>query len=457
VRDERRATGIDNLGIPPLAGLCTYEDAFRPGLPVEATVTFIKRLAYVKTRLNKLLAAHLPRSPEWEVKSAFGLHLWLDIEHASALRARVAEMRQPPLGLDKVPDPRLEALLDEAIRADGTAEVLTGVYAVIRPEIVRSAEQFLDASNAVLDYPTRRIVRNILQEEREMIDWGETARNAVIARQGAHDLASSWDRHVRAYLNASGGVFESGDLTAPDALPAPRAGGAPYEMDPVPQRDDRFVEPFNRGAPIDAVYVDDERPAFERVLALLAKRLREMDVPEWMAPIIYQTEGKPWDYYVEISRQLWDETRHAMLGEVGFVRQGVPFYRYPINMIASDVLNRKFTPLEAHVILWAIEQSLMARNTGKGYEWDVAVSSGDEFAISVQDYDWADEVLHAQIGRRWLIPEIGPQTELKRYAEPIFERWRAETGAVAANHRQEDWWPSLIAEVDAAREPATSR
>src|SRR5690606_28096099 len=158
-----------------LAGLCSYEEAIGPGLSVEATVNFIKRLAYVKTRLNKLLAAHLPRSPEWEVKSAFGLPLWLDIEHASALRARVAEMRQPPLGLDKVPDPRLEALLDEAIRADGTAEVLAGVYDVIRPEIVRSAERFLHESNAILDYPTRRIVRNILQEEREMLEWGAAA------------------------------------------------------------------------------------------------------------------------------------------------------------------------------------------------------------------------------------------------------------------------------------------
>jgi hypothetical protein len=228
-------------------------------------------------------------------------------------------------------------------------------------------------------------------------------------------------------------------------------------MDPVPQRDHRFVEPFNRGAPIDAVYADEDRPAFERMLALLAKRLREMDVPEWMAPIIYKTEGKPWDYYVEISRQLWDETRHAMLGEIGFVHNGVPFYKYPINVIASDVLNRKFTPLEAHIILWAIEQSLMARNTGKGYEWDVAVESGDPFGISVQDYDWADEVLHAQIGRRWLIPEIGPQSELKHYAEPIIDRWRVETGAVAANFHQDDWWPSFMEDVEAAREPAISR
>ena len=97
-------------------------------------------------------------------------------------------------------------------------------------------------------------------------------------------------------------------------------------------------------------------------------------------------------------------------------------------MAASHTLNTEFEPIEAHVVLWGIEQSLMARKTGKGYEWDVAVESGDEFAISMQDYDWADEVLHAQIGRRWLIPEHGSQTALREYASAVIERWAAGDG-----------------------------
>ncbi len=55
---------------------------------------------------------------------------------------------------------------------------------------------------------------------------------------------------------------------------------------------------------------------------MLFKRLREIDVPEMMASIIHQTPGKPWNYYRDMSRQLWDEARHAMMGEVGFRRAG---------------------------------------------------------------------------------------------------------------------------------------
>ena len=38
-------------------------------------------------------------------------------------------------------------------------------------------------------------------------------------------------------------------------------------------------------------------------------------------------------------------------------------------------------------------------------------------AAMIQDYDWADEILHARIGREWLVAEIGSQTEAKAYGD----------------------------------------
>jgi hypothetical protein len=445
---------IDNLGIPPLAGLCTYEDANRPGLSVETTVRFLKRFAYVKARLNTLLAAHLPRTPEWEVKCALGLHLWLDTEHATLVRKRVAEMRQPPLGLDKVPDSRLEAWLDEAIRAQDTLELLAGVYGVIRPELVRSAHRLLDASHPVLDYPTRRIFRIILQEEEEAIAWGHQALEALTQSPEAAERGRLWTAHLQAFLQASTGVFEDDTDDGAPALPAPRSDGRPYTMDAEPRRDGRFQDSFNRSARLNEYYKDESRPLPERVMALMAKRLMEMDVPEWMAPMIVKTEGKPWEYYAEVSRQLWDETRHAMMGEIGFVRQGIPFYRYPVNVAASFKLNADFSPIEAQAVLWAIEQSLMARNTGKGYEWDLALESGDDFATAMQDYDWADEVLHAQIGRRWLVPEFGSQAKLREYASGLLEQFGAALEETRPASSHEEWWPRLQADLNGARSHA---
>ena len=95
----------------------------------------------------------------------------------------------------------------------------------------------------------------------------------------------------------------------------------------------------------------------------------------------------------------------------------MPFYAYPVSTAASVSLNREFTPLEAHLILWHIEQGLMPRETGKRREWTIAQLDGDPFHVALQDYDWADEVLHAQIGRRWLESEFPTPAERKAAAD----------------------------------------
>jgi hypothetical protein len=218
-------------------------------------------------------------------------------------------------------------------------------------------------------------------------------------------------------------------------------------MDARPQRDARFSDPFNQSAMIDAYFSDATRDADERVYALFHKRLREIDVPEWMAPIIYKTPGKPWEYYHDLSRQLWDEARHAMMGEVGLYHAGMPFYQYPIDIKSSVALNTEFAPLEAHIILWGIEQSLMPRETGKHFELVVAQEAGHPLAAMFQDYDWADEVLHAQIGRKWLVPELGSMADLRATLPPLWARWEAVRDRMKGLSAQEPWWPRFMEEI----------
>src|SRR5581483_2150774 len=112
--------------MPPLAGLATYEQAARVGYSVEENVTRLCRYNYVKTRLVEISAAFMNPAPEWEVKTALSLHLYLDAEHSQAIRQRITELRNPPPRLDESPDARLTALMEEALRAQNTLELLVG-------------------------------------------------------------------------------------------------------------------------------------------------------------------------------------------------------------------------------------------------------------------------------------------------------------------------------------------
>ncbi|MBW7475390.1 hypothetical protein K0T92_11575 [Paenibacillus oenotherae] len=440
-------TMMDNLGIPPLAGICSYETADKPGYQVDFTVQLLKRYNYVKAHLVDIAAAHLPATPEWEVKCALSHHMWLDAEHSLALRKRVSEMREPPLGLDRVPDEQLKVWLDEAIRANDTTELLTGIYAVIRPALLQSMKLYAQEANPLADHPTWRLLRQILREEEEMLDWGFQALQAFTSQASEHAVQSDvWAAHLSAYLQHAGGMHGN-ELVHHVELPQPRNDGKPYEMAAAPRRDDRFQDHYNNSALIDEYYQDEALLADERVFALYYKRLREMDVPEWMAPILFKTKGQPWEYYSDLSRQLWDEARHAMLGEVGLYSCGVPFYRYPVDLKSSMSLNVDLEPIESHVLLWAIEQGLMNKETGKRWEWLISKQSGMPLAATVQDYDWADEVLHAQIGRRWLVPKFGSMEVMQKEAKLAWKKWDEAKAKYAGLSKQEEWWPQFVQEM----------
>ncbi|MBW3623170.1 MAG: hypothetical protein KY468_07135 [Armatimonadetes bacterium] len=437
---------IPSIGIPPLAGIATYEEASVPGYSVDDNVDLMRRYNYVETRLYEISAAFLNPTPEWEVKCALSMHLYLDGEHSQALRKRVSELRRPPLYLDKCPDERLEALMEEALRAKDTIELLTGVYRVIRPALLDAYRRHMEETNPVFDHPTCRLLRIAIQEEEEMIAWGEAALKTLASDEKARATAEVWESHLSAYLRAAGGITGKEETKGDLDLPASRAAEE-FVPDMDPKRDWRSGEIYNFHYRANDVYLDEAADWDERVLALMYKRFHEMDVPEMMASILLQTKGKPWEYYRDMARQLWDEARHAMMGEVWFAKYGVDWSRYPNHVGWGMHLNLDRAPLERHVILYYIEQSLMDGKTGKRLEWLIAQRANDPLATFFQDYDWADEVLHAQIGRKWLKPDVGDTKALLNFGREIAARPSPTMEARARTTPQEDWWPRFVKDV----------
>jgi len=106
--------------LPVLAGVCSMEDAAKPGLSVEECVTRLKRFHYALKRLSQIFIARITAEPIYELKSAFSLHGHYCAEHVTELRRRVGEMREPPLGLEIIPDPNLQIFFDEIVSAPST-------------------------------------------------------------------------------------------------------------------------------------------------------------------------------------------------------------------------------------------------------------------------------------------------------------------------------------------------
>lgn len=421
-------------GLPPLAGLATFEQAVRPGLGIEPAVTRLKRFHYVFKRMFELLTARITAEPIYELKTAFSHHAYLCAEHADSLRTRVSEMREPPLGLEEVPHAGLEVLLDEVRSAPTTEELLMGVYEVALPQLAREVADYRAETNPVADAPSVRVLRFAALELEDMIQYGQTCIALLVKPERCAEL-KSWLEILNQCVESS-----TGKVAVPDRWHS----RVPYRYDPVPKRDDRWTDLWNQGVSPEAFLYDPSMPAKAKSLMMMFKRLREVDVPEMMASILTELKGKPWRFYRDMSRQLWDEARHAMLGEVGFVALGVDWKLARITHNWSHRLNTECTPTERHAVLFFIEQGLMTR-TGKRYEWETGQASGVPLMATIQDFDWADEVLHASIGRQWYVPNFENLNKALEYGDQCWSRilsnWQEVKDRGLTTH--ENWWPKL--------------
>ena len=432
--------GLD--GLPTLVGLHSMREVVSTGLTVNQSVGRLKRIHWSLNRLHQIFVSRITSVPIYELKMAFSLHAHYCVEHAGEFAMRVREMRQPPYGLEVCPHDSLDMFFDEILSAPSTEMLISGLSECAVPALVRALEHLMADTNKLFDHPTWRICRLTLIEIQDIQQYGiEAARCLVKDEQRAEfrEWLVLLDRMLAAAGDLDGKQEPTGEVLAR------RTSAAPYTYDPVPQRDARFKDPYNMGVNAEAMLFDPDIAPLPKTIMLYFKRMREIDVPEMMASIIVEAHDKPWGYYRDMTRQLWDEARHAMMGEVGFVSMGIDWTKIPLNFTWSLGLNTMLTRKERHAVLFTIEQGLMPKKIGKEYEWEVAMATANPLTALIQDYDWADEVLHAKIGREWIVPEIGTQVEAMEYGDRAWSKilvgWKKWKDDGLTAH--DNWWPDV--------------
>ena len=181
------------------------EEAAKPGLSVEECVRRLKRYHYAIKRLHQIFTARITAEPLYELKMGFSLHAHLCAEHVTALRKRVSEMREPPLGLEAVPDPNLAAFFDEILSAPTTEELLLGLYEKAVPVLKAALERHLRDTNPLADQPTVRICRFALLELGDMLAFGAQSITALVDSP-CRERVADWLSLLDDCLAATGGL-----------------------------------------------------------------------------------------------------------------------------------------------------------------------------------------------------------------------------------------------------------
>ncbi len=426
-------------GFPPLAGVCSFAEAEHFGYSVGDAVMHLKRFHWALRRAWHILISRIASEPVYELKMGYSYHAHLLAEQVTAMRARVGEMREPPLGLDECPDAALDAFFDEILCSGTTLELLAGVYGVALPALDADIRHYIQTTNPLVDAPGVRVLRHTVEDIKIMVDWGRQSVEAA-ALASPTESVTVINTRFTGILAAAGGITGQAERKGE---PAPSKPSRNFTYDPEPKRDERFPDPFNMSVNAE-VMLHGDYPDKVKALMLLYKRIREIDVPEMMASIMMQTPGKPWGYYRDMTRQLWDEARHAMMGQVGFRQLGLDWSKVGIRHTWSYELNTLLSPLERHGVLYFIEQGLMPKK-GKRHEWEVARRSEIPLLATFQDFDWADEVLHARVGHDWYVKEFPTPTKAVEFGDEAWASIYAKRADYVARGltRHKNWWPEF--------------
>src|ERR1700761_6851884 len=166
--------------LPVLAGLTDFAHAAQPGLSVEECVRRLKRFHYSFWRLHQAFIAHLAEEPVYELKMAWSLHGHLAAENDTNIRARIGEMREPPLGLEKIPHPAMAVFFDEILSTPSTEERVLGFYEKAVPALIEDMQRYLKETHPLADAPSIRLCRIALMDLEEIAKYGRQAIASLV-------------------------------------------------------------------------------------------------------------------------------------------------------------------------------------------------------------------------------------------------------------------------------------
>lgn len=379
------------------------EDWDRIGLSVQESARRLHRIGYVDRMLMRLEAGHVAARPEYEVKGALARLCWQDANHSDQLRNRCRQLRMSTKAYDKCPEAELEALMEAALRSPGTLALLKALFEVIKPAQVKSIHRYLEAAQPLVDEPTIQMLRGQLHCREEQLAWGRLAIEALAEEVSPEEVveADLWSSYLSVLLAAAGEIDGTSSRIPVD--PGVVRSAPPFELPQHSTRDARFrtsVKKFR-----DIPFSDDDHSRFEM---MMYTRFFEMSPAEGIAHVHFSTLDKPWVFYLDTARHLWDEVRHAWFGEAALRLKGYNISDVPNWTGWYDMTANLFDSDEAYTHLTiAIEKAAMKYPPGKREEWEFCRDViKDPHMTTFQDFDWADEVVHAGFGQRWIIDEL---------------------------------------------------
>jgi len=415
----------------------TTQSPPRPATPQVDRRTKIKPLIvdqlndwqYVERSIHRLLAGWGRHFGDWAGKSACHRHVWEQASVIQKLRSRIAEF---PGGKPDAPvSAKLETLANTVLLAPSFEDALDGIHLLLAKALAASYAAYVCQAHPVHDAPTVRLLHEISGAKEQEWLWYRSWR-----REHPHATDSAYRARVEEALADCGHLAAPLPVRGPAARPCgvgvefslPLVGGRPAGWQP-------------RHHFLPYVRADFARHVDARRLFWAYGYMMEKNLPDDQLKWLWHGHHMPWDFHYDISRHLWDESRHgdsglSRLQDFGIALEEIGFPPYDASIPASDFL-RPCAPMGPAELYEAVFFIGMVAESGhfevKNEAFADFRDGNDLESAEMMLFDIIDETAHVQYAHKWL-PVLAEKAGLDNShyrARAVEERKKRQAQALA--------------------------
>jgi hypothetical protein len=366
---------------------------------------FLKNLGDFQTELARVIAGFVPSLVIWRHRKELPALIFRSLRRVQDLRQRGRELGVSFEEMHFSQNVAGRELLDELCKASNAAELFSGAMLTLFQTLIEAIADDLNRTKGVYDSPSAALLEADGDELKAQVGWAQTAVREL-ADQTGEIPDERWLREIELRCSHLAETLREHNPRSTAALMTGRQIGV------LPFADAKLPEGFHHlefgpePLPESSVYSDRER--FHAI-----NFLQEVQAADSCASMLFEAPDMPWDFYLDLSRHMWDEARHAMFGEAKLLELGTSASIAGLSTKAY-AMRQTLVPLDRYAALSTQEADAFP---GKHAGLKDAVANNDVLSAKACSYDIADETQHLRFGTKWIPIMIEKTGEPRSYEQ----------------------------------------
>ena len=375
---------------------------------------FLKNLADFQTELARIHAGFVPALAVWRQRKEFPALIFRSLRRVQDLRGRGRELGLSFQEMHVSGDVAGRALLDALCFAPHPADLLRVGVGSVHRALIAAIGDYLKDNDTIYDQPSVALLEADRDELAAQVKWAETALAELAGSAPPPDAAFA-ARIDQLTAGLASVLREPAPRSNAPRRTGRQIGALPF-ADAVLPHGFRDLAGGLNPLPRETIYADRER--FHAM-----NFLQEVQAADTCASMLFEAPDMPWEFFFDLSRHMWDESRHATFGERKLESLGLTPAAVGLSSSAYT-MRQTLAPLDRYAVLSTQEADAFP---GKHAGLKDAVTHGDRLSAMTWSYDIADETQHVRYGAKW-IPVMIEKTGDPRSIEQVradAENWRA--------------------------------